>query len=65
MFHKKMQNEICYYERRINNDFANTKFKKAIKTESIKQKSNDHFFFHDIYDVYLFIVNSMGKLSHP
>ena len=64
MFHKKSQNEICYHERKLDNDFSNTKFNKAIKTESIKQQSNDHFLFYVIYHVYLFIINSMGKVSH-
>ena len=36
MFHKKLQNEICYHERKLKNNFSNTKFNKAIKTELIK-----------------------------
>ena len=64
MFHKKLQNELYYYERKLNNDFSNTIFNKATKIESIKQQSNDHFLFHDISHEYLFTVNSMGKLSH-
>ena len=46
MFHKKLQNEISW--EKLNNDFSNTKFNKAIKTESIKKQSNDHFLFQDI-----------------
>lgn len=36
------------HERKLNNDFSNTKFKKTIKTELIKQQSSDYFYFHDI-----------------
>ena len=64
MFHKKLQNELYDHERKLNNDFSNTKFNKAIKIESIKQQSNDHFLFHDISHVYLFTLNAKGKLSH-
>ena len=45
------QNEICHHDRKLNNDFSNTKFNKTIKTESIKPQPNDHFFFHNICHV--------------
>ena len=64
MFHKKLQIELYYHEKKLNNDFSNTIFNKAITIESIKQQSNDHFLFHDISHVHLFTVNFMGKLSH-